>query len=213
MCTARQYIPLHRRSILLGLTVIVLSACSGGGDGFSRGTESVVSDAFNAATAPLEDLNLKRRDIPPLLKAVAANPYALPPKLECSAIRSELAGLETVLGPDMTPREIEVASNDSGFLSGLQNTEVPTTDEAIEGGGNLAHDAAMGLIRSHTSILPFRSIIRRITGAERHQKRLEDAYQAGKLRRAYLKGVAETRFGKRCLSVAPIPANVVAEKS
>ncbi len=187
-----------RHLIILSLMTMGLSACSSS----KYSAESGFTNAFDAATGNLEDLNIKRREIPKLLEKLAANPYQPPPKYTCKSIKAELAELEPLIGPDIKPREVQVASSD-GFVPDLENMEMPTQEEAEDG----AHDAVMGLIRSQTDILPFRSIIRRITGADRHERNLNEAYQAGKLRRAYLKGLAESKFGKRCntYSTLPIP--------
>lgn len=190
--------PFARQFLILGIVTLSLSACS-----TSKHTaESGITDAFDAATGNLEDLNIKRREIPKLLEKLAANPYQPPPKYTCKSIKSELAELEPLIGPDIQPREVQVASSD-GFIPDLENIEMPAQAE-VE---NSAHDAVMGLIRSQTDFLPFRSIIRRLSGADRHEKNLQEAYQAGKLRRAYLKGLAESKFGKKCntYSTLPIP--------
>ncbi len=181
--------------LILGLSLL-LAGCSGGVEGASSKATSGAANIFDAATGSLEDLNIKQRDIPPLLLTVAQNPYAPPAKLTCPVIRSELTELDTLLGPDVKPKEVEVASN-SGFMS--SDFMLTDTESMVDNGGDFAHDALMGAIRSKTSILPFRGIIRSITGANRHQSKLEEAYQAGKLRRAYLKGLAQSKFGKRCL--------------
>jgi hypothetical protein len=192
-----------RNVIALSLLILSLTACSSSGnDGIDVSANKNIHDAIEAATGPLEDLNLRRTEIPPLLLKAEMNPYGRPAKLKCDGIKSEVAELDKILGPDVQPN-LTLASADSGLIdniSSLSDVEMPTQQEAVDGMGELAHDSIMGFIRSQTSFIPLRSIVRKITGAESHQRHLEEAYQAGKLRRAYLKGLAQERFGPQCLA-------------
>jgi hypothetical protein len=100
-----------------------------------------------------------------LIRAAEA-PYALPSDPACSAILNEISALDLVLGPDLDAadgREEKSNFDASGLLSG-----------------------AMGGIIG----LPYRSIVRRISGAEGRERVLRDAIFAGMVRRAFLKGVA-----------------------
>ncbi|HRI99538.1 MAG TPA: hypothetical protein PKV67_02080 [Hyphomonas sp.] len=123
----------------------------------------------DAALTPLEDLNLRRREIPPLLAAMP-NPYDLPPELSCGALELMIAELDGVLGPDW-----DAAKPDERL-----KTEV-LADEAAE--------AALGAVESGvTGWIPFRGLIRKATGAESHEKKYNRAYKIGAQRRTYLKG-------------------------
>jgi hypothetical protein len=60
----------------------------------------------------------------------------------------------------------------------------------------MANNAAVGAVRGATrSVIPFRGLVRQMTGAEQHDKVVNAAIQAGKVRRAYLKGVG---MNKNC---------------
>jgi len=138
-------------------------------------------------------------------------------KIKCNDIKEEVAQLDELLGPDVEPKSITLASSDGGLIDNItdidnvmDNVELPKTTSLVESAGSFAKDTVMSTIRSKTNILPFRSIIRKISGANRHQKKLAAAYDAGKLRRAYLKGIAEVRFGDRC-SLKPIVVEAKAE--
>ncbi len=185
--------------VFLCMTTMLLSACGSSSDKITFSSEKSVHDAVDAATGPLDDLNVKQIEIPPLLQKVAEDPYRSKKPIKCEEIRKELAELEVLLGPDIKAKGVKYASNES-ILSDVQNVEIPDTTSIANSGIDLARGLVMGAIRSQTNILPFRSIIRRITGANRHQREVEEAYFAGKLRRAYLKGLAESSFGKKCLS-------------
>lgn len=190
-----------RNAVLTLLVSLPLYAC-GGSDKINLNASGNVHDAVEAATGPLQDLNIKKRDIPKPLIVALSNPYAHPEPNKCEVVRSELATLDELLGPDLKPMSIELASADPGFL-GIGGGEANADGTNFtDGVGDMAHEAVMGAIRSQTNIIPFRSIVRKITGADRYQKKVERAYEAGKLRRAYLKGYSEERFGKRCLSIS-----------
>ncbi len=188
----------HLRTVaILGLTSLLLTACNSNTDVSSHASNGA-QDMFDAATGPLEDLNIKRKEIPELLQTVMQDPYARPKKLQCKTIQDELAQLDTILGPDYEAGKIKVqlasASSDE-----LQLPELPDADTLADSGEQAVHDGVIGFISSEIK-LPFRGIIRFISGADRHDKEVQQAYQAGQIRRAYLKGLAQERFGKRCLT-------------
>ncbi len=165
----------------------------------ARPVAGIVSDtvvgtaqgAWAAVQTPFEDLNIKRQKIPEKLQQITDNPYALPPQMLCEGIRKEIDELDTLLGPDVcTPQ------NPTGMI-------VSRKGEYVEKGAGLAKDQAVGIVSGKTSIIPFRGVVRKITGAEKHAKEVERAYQAGKLRRAFLKGLAVS-LGPKCLNPSPI---------
>ena len=133
-------------------------------------TVSQTGEGFaDAALSPLEDLNLKRREIPPLLAAMAS-PYHVPADLTCEELDRMIAELEGVLGPDW---------------------DAPKPDERLktEVLGDEAAQAALGAVESGvTGWIPFRGLIRKATGAESHEKKYSRAYKIGAQRRTYLKG-------------------------
>ena len=123
----------------------------------------------DAALSPLEDLNLRRSEIPPLLAAMK-NPYDVKPDLTCEEIAGMVGELDTVLGPDW-----DTASPDERL-----NTE-KLADEAA--------DAALGAVESGvTGWIPYRGLLREATGAAAHQRKYNQAYKIGAQRRTYLKG-------------------------
>ncbi|MBW8733958.1 MAG: hypothetical protein JF571_06585 [Asticcacaulis sp.] len=74
----------------------------------------------------------------------------------------------------------------------------PPPDSSTMGqkGGRMANKAAVGAMsRATRSIIPFRGLVREMTGAERHDKEVNSAVGAGRVRRAYLKGVG---MNKNC---------------
>ncbi|MES2984887.1 MAG: hypothetical protein V4735_06860 [Pseudomonadota bacterium] len=186
-----------------------MSGCSAASGPKSSAPEgkSTLREAFEAATSPLEDFNLRRKEIPPLLQTIVANPYAHPEKVKCAELTSEITQLDSLLGPDIAAMDVVELNADNSLGASLSSSatkisevEIPETQEIMDEGEKLARSSAMGFIRDQTSITPFRSMVRRISGADRHAKKVSQAFQAGQLRRAYLKGLAEVNFGRSCLS-------------
>lgn len=119
-------------------------------------------DAADIALTPLGDLNLRNDPIPPLLLAAQQAPYDPAGIRNCRDITRLVGELDVVLGPDF-------------------DTEVPD-----EGGRNIsAGNIAQRLLGS---LIPFRGIIREVSGANEHERDFREAIAAGMTRRAYLKG-------------------------
>ncbi len=133
----------------------------------------------DAAMAPLEDLNLKREQIPLILQDAVNKPYDLTGLDRCDAIAREVRKLDALLGKD------------------FDEPPPPKDDSTLgEKSGKVANDAAVGAVRGASrSIIPFRGLVRQMTGADAHAKEVDNAIQAGKVRRAYLKGVG---MNKNC---------------
>lgn len=209
-----QFYPSARNIILTCLAAGWLTAC-GGSDTIDLTSSKNVRDAIDAATGPLEDLNIKKREIPEPLKVAARDPYALPDAKKCEDIRAQIAVFDEILGADMQAKEVEVASADGSFLGlsmSISDVKIPDSEQLQDQATSYAHDSVMGFIRDQTNIIPFRSVVRTVTGAKRYQKKVAEAYEAGKLRRAYLKGYAQQKFGRKCLT-APIKPAVQKEEA
>lgn len=133
----------------------------------------------DAAMAPLEDLNLKREQIPIILQDAVNKPYDLTGLDRCDAIAREVRKLDALLGKDF-------------------DEPPPPKDQSsmADKSGKMANNAAVGAVRGASrSIIPFRGLVRQMTGADAHAKEVDNAIQAGKVRRAYLKGVG---MNKNC---------------
>jgi hypothetical protein len=126
-----------------------------------------------AVGAPLRDLNVLRTKIPPVLLEALADPYYRPPgKLSCSDVAALLKPVDEALGPDL---------------------DEPATDDQA-GMMEKGRGTALGLVAGATSdVIPFRSWVRRLTGAERHDRYVQAAITGGAVRRGYLKGLGESR--------------------
>lgn len=123
-----------------------------------------------AVTSPLRDVNLVRTDIPPILRQAVKNPYARSGQRSCATLRKDIGDLNAVLGDDFDERG---------------------TDP--EQGGN-SRKTAYGAVASVVSdVIPMRSWVRKLSGAEAHDREVQEAIAAGISRRSYLKGVGQGR--------------------
>lgn len=118
-------------------------------------------DAREVGMTPLRDLNLDPRDVPPLLTSAAADPYATKGLAQCSAIVTEIAALDDVLGADYDIAE-------ANARRGRDNARIA---QSVVG-----------------AIIPFRGVLREVTGAADKDRELQAAYTGGMVRRAFLKG-------------------------
>ncbi len=145
------------------LSAGLLASCS------TQQTDGLAS----AATSPLSDLNLVNAPIPEVLNAAKAAPYARPSNLACEALAADIRGLDEVLGTDLDAPPTE------------------TNPGLVERTGALAAEQATSSLRRTTEgLIPFRSWVRKLTGAERYSKQVAAAIAAGTVRRAFLKGMA-----------------------
>jgi hypothetical protein len=134
-------------------------------------------DAVEVAKTPLRDLNIDGRDIPAVLIKAASDPYAMTGLGKCNAIITEIAALDDVLGADY-----DIAQGD-----GRNPISPGRIGQSVVG-----------------SVIPFRGIVREVSGAAGNERALRAAYTAGMVRRGFLKGLG---LGKRCAYPArPKPA-------
>lgn len=160
-----------RHSFLIAMAGLPLVACAST-TSVQTGADRFQDGLGDAVAAPLEDLNLRRAKVPEALIDARYRPYGLAGMQTCQALAAEIARLDEALGPDV----------DSGLAADGSRVE------------EQAADAALGLVRdTATDFIPFRSWVRRLTGAHAHDLEVQRAYQAGISRRAFLKGVGHNR--------------------
>jgi len=140
-----------------------------------------------AASSPLRDINVLRTKIPQVLLDALADPYAKPKPMSCAEIRALVIPLDEALGPDMD--QAKKSKADQGLIADSRDF---VGDEAMRAAVGAAQD-----------IIPFRGWVRRLTGAEQHDKLVRSAITAGGIRRGYLKGIG---LAKGCKApAAPTP--------
>lgn len=122
-------------------------------------------DVMDVARTPLEDLNIESKDIPEVLVAAVRNPYDSTGILNCNHVVAQIAVLDNVLGPDF---------------------DIPREERANISAGRVAKSVV-------GSFIPFRGIVREVTGANKKRNERRLAFTAGMVRRGYLKGMGEAR--------------------
>ena len=144
-------------------------------------------DAQDVAMTPLNDLNLSKDEIPAVLITAATDPYSSDGLDRCPAIQAAIADLDAALGPDM-----DVANGETDRLST----------------GRMAKSVV-------ASFIPFRGILREITGAAGQERALQSAIYAGAVRRGFLKGLGQQKgcayparpaFTRVAIAPSPPPA-------
>lgn len=113
----------------------------------------------------MDDLGLRKEAIPSVLIESVENPYGLQGLAQCGQIIAKVEALDMALGKDI---------------------DLPQEDGSRLAAGDLVNFAA-------SSVIPFRGLIREVTGASSRQRQMQEAVLAGFARRAFLKGVGQTR--------------------
>ena len=144
------------------------------------GLERAGSVAQGAVTQPLRDFGLIRPVIAPELARVV-DPYAPAMGPGCSWLTYELGGLEAVLG-----------------------SEIAREGDRRRSGGEMVGQAAEGAMRNAVSdLIPARGLVRQLSGAEAADRALRDAEARGRVRRAYLTGLAHAQGCRQPASQPP----------
>ena len=141
------------------LAAMLVLTCTGGTVAHAQSMPE--PDMREVAKTPLRDLNIDARDIPEALQTAVRDPYATYGMQACDALVSEIAGLDMVLGADY--------------------------DIALDDGGDRFSEGRIGQ-SVVGSFLPFRGILREVTGAAGNDRDMRAAFTAGMARRAFLKG-------------------------
>ena len=125
--------------------------------------------AVEVVKQPFNDLNILQNEIAPVLARAKAAPYAHVSGNDCQALDAEIRELDVALGPD-----IDLPGGKGASYS------KKLTDATF----NLARSAV-------SSVVPYRGVVRQVTGAEKRARSVNEALLAGTVRRAYLKGYGE----------------------
>jgi len=158
---------------------LVAAACtttrSDGTEKIQTTDEAKRENVEGAMSAPLRDLNVLQTKIPEVLLQAMADPYERPSRglrmtkaSQCAQLAALVAPLNEALGDDL---------------------DLPPQESGVDTRGT-----TLGLVASAASdVIPFRGWVRKLTGAERHDKLVQEAILAGAVRRSYLKGLGEAR--------------------
>jgi hypothetical protein len=161
--------------LLLSAAALALGGCmttrSDGSPKVQTSNEANRENLKGVAESPLRDMNVLRTKIPPVLLQAMADPYQRPMSKGCAQLNVLLQPLNDALGADLDAPE-------------------PDPDDLMGRG----KETAMGLMSGAASdMIPFRGWIRKLTGAERHDRLVQQAITAGAVRRSYLKGLGEAK--------------------
>ncbi|MEP3420884.1 MAG: hypothetical protein ABJN35_04060 [Erythrobacter sp.] len=122
-------------------------------------------DVEDVARTPLEDFNIDSDDIPEILVEAARDPYASDGLRTCNDIVAQIAALDSVLGADF-----DIAATEGRRLSR----------------GRVAQSVV-------GSFIPFRGIVREVSGANSKRREVNMAITSGMVRRGFLKGLGQQR--------------------
>jgi len=136
---------------------------------YAQKEESTKDTAGDIASQPAQDVNLKKLKIPPKLKAIQKKPYSLKNLNNCASLAREIAELNEVLGPDIDDKASQSASK-------KRKETAKRVSGSITGG-----------------FIPFRGIVREVSGAAKAQRKYNRAVVAGVTRRAFLKGIGQQK--------------------
>ncbi|PZU57579.1 MAG: hypothetical protein DI547_12905 [Sphingobium sp.] len=128
-----------------------------------------VRKAGDIASQPAKDVGISKSEIPPVLAIASEDPYSTAGLKGCRQIKDAVADLNEVLGPDFSLEQEKAKENRAGKLA--------------EAGGKTVVNA----------LIPFRGLVREISGAAPAERRLAAAIDAGYARRGFLRGLQHAR--------------------
>jgi hypothetical protein len=134
----------------------------------NRPVADTLNKAGNIATQPVRDVGVNKREIPEVLERAALDPYAIGGARTCNQIGAAMAELNDVLGPDYEAGGVK-KENRAGRLA--------------EAGGKTVVNA----------LIPFRGLVREVSGAAPAERRYNAALDAGLVRRGFLRGIATAK--------------------
>lgn len=126
--------------------------------------------AVEIGMQPARDVGLSKRDIPPVLEDALADPYGIRKLKTCAQLTAAVRTLNEALGPDYT--------------AGGEYREDRLGKLATAGGKAVIN-----------SIIPYRGLVREITGAAPADRHMNALVDAGLARRGFLRGV---QYKQRC---------------
>jgi hypothetical protein len=134
----------------------------------NRDSGSTGDRAQRIATQPARDVGIQRTSIPLVLERAGADPYGLTGLTTCAQLSAAIVELNGVLGRDFDAPAVRRGSR---------------AGQAAEVGGRALVD----------SVIPFRGVVREVSGSAGAERRLQAAVDAGFARRGFLRGVHRTR--------------------
>jgi len=173
-----------RRFAIVALAFVTLAAsCASRPEGEDQRRGANDNSLTHAASTPLRDVGLIRPDVPEMLRTLNY-PYKTDTVArECAAVLIEIGRLDAILGVEsyQPGQEQHLAARISGQ----------------------AGDYAIGAVAGAAAdLVPYRSFVRRLTGANAAERRAAAAYAMGETRRSFLRGYG---LALNCPGVTPAP--------
>ncbi|QKS02277.1 hypothetical protein F9288_19770 [Sphingomonas sp. CL5.1] len=132
--------------------------------------DSTLDEAGKIAARPVHDVGIGNKKVPPVLQRAANAPYSMRGTASCAQLSGGIAALNNALGPDFG-ETVAVTGTKAGQIAKVAGETVVDT------------------------IIPFRGLVREVSGAAAAQRRMQAATYAGLARRGFLRGIAR---GKGC---------------
>jgi hypothetical protein len=130
--------------------------------------DSTLKKAGEIASQPARDVGINKAKVPEVLARAVEQPYAPPGGKGCKGIIASISELNEVLGADFGSN---AKANENKF-------------------GKLAAAGGEAVVNS---LIPFRGLVREVSGAAPADRRVDAAVNAGLARRGYLRGLAVSR--------------------
>jgi len=156
------------RAVLAMLVAVATPAAIFAQEQQEQKGDSTLSEAGRIASRPAKDVGIDKEKVPPVLQSAADAPYTMRGAASCAQLSSGIAALNGALGPDFD-EEKEVSGTKAGQIA------------------KVAGEAVVD------SIIPFRGLVREVSGAASAQRRMQAATYAGLARRGFLRGIARAR--------------------
>ena len=142
--------------------------------------DSSVEKLGRAAATPLSDLNLVQETIPAVLLQAQKDPWD-GREWACTELLAHRQALASALGRDIPSKKKDV----------------------LEKGYDMAEKQAVNAVqRTVEGVVPFRSWVRKLSGAEKHSKEVQSAIAAGNTQYAYITGVYHAKLCDKQADVA-----------
>lgn len=154
--------------VLLASMLLTGTAMAARAQDNQNNRDDTLRKAGQIASQPARDVGIDKSEIPPVLQKASENPYAMPTPATCKNIAAQMASLTEAVGPD--------------FTVGQQENE-NRTGKIVEAGGKTLVNA----------LIPFRGLVREVSGAAPAQRRLEAAVSTGIARRGFLRGLGKAK--------------------
>ena len=154
-----------RTGICRSLMAIFLAVSALPASAQSQRPDSNVKQAEQVVSQPVRDVGLAKTKTPPLLIAASEDPYAAAGTATCRQIATSIRNLNALIGPD------------------YDSASAPKKQSLIRTGSQAVVN----------TLIPFRGIVREVSGAAPAERRYDAAVTAGFARRGFLRGLQRAR--------------------